>query len=95
MFEYLLVWLVFKNFVVILYNQETELEELFKTFDDLQTKYDFECREREVRKYFTYLFFNKFQTKAWFLYPLKMSGNLWFSGGKEIRHKLKWVKYCI
>lgn len=29
------------------HNQETELEELFTSHDDLQNKYDFECQERE------------------------------------------------
>ena len=33
-------------------NQETELEELFQTQDDLLNKYDFECKERQVKKYY-------------------------------------------
>merc|ERR1712080_80964 len=28
-------------------NQESSLEELFKSHDDLSNKYDFECKERE------------------------------------------------
>ncbi|XP_065644037.1 GRIP and coiled-coil domain-containing protein 2 isoform X10 [Hydra vulgaris] len=31
-------------------NQETQLEELFKSHDDLQNKYDFECKEREKKE---------------------------------------------
>ena len=29
---------------------------------------------------------NSFQAKGLVVYPLKMSENLWFSGGKEMEH---------